>query len=71
MDDSSAVTSNHCFDDLAEKVASELLFEHPLFGDEVKEVFARRWFFHDVDEGVDAFIKVYQSDDSGDNLHLR
>ena len=70
MDDSLAVASDDGLDNLAEEVPRQLLFEHPLLGDEVEEVLAWSGLLHDIDEGVIALVEVDEADDSGYTLDL-
>ena len=70
VDDPLAVAGDHGLDHLPEEVPGHLLLEHPLLGDEVKEVLARGGLLHDVDEGVVALVEVEQADDARDGLDL-
>lgn len=71
MDDSFAMASQNCFNNLSEEVSGKLLFQYAFLSDKVKEVFTTGWLFHHVDEGVMSFVEVEKSDDSGDGLNLR
>ena len=70
VDDALAVAGNDGLNNLAEKVASKLLLQHALLSDEVKQVLARSWLLHDIDEGVMALIEVQELDYSRDGLDL-
>jgi len=71
VDHSFAVASNDGLNNLPEEVPGQLFFQLPALGDEVKEIFARRGFVHDINKGVVSFIEVEQLNDSRNNLYLR
>ncbi len=72
VDDAAAVAGDDGLNHLAEEAAGQLLLQHPLLSDVVKEVLAGLRPLHDNDVGVMALKTVNQPDHSrqtGDGTH--